>query len=137
MAKLTPYFYSDNAVAQAEFYVQALGGEIGHRMTYGQAPGTEPALKDKIIHMEFTAAGVKFFIADSMRGSPGRSTGYDLNLEFKTEEEARQAFDNLSAGGKVIMALEKQFWGSLFGRVEDKFGIKWQISTEAPAQANS
>lgn len=131
MAKLTPYFYSEDAVTQANFYVEALGGEILHRMTYGEAPGTDPSLKDRIIHMQFVAAGVGFFIADTMHEPPSRSGGFDLSLEFKTDEEARQAFDNLSAGGRVIMALEKQFWGTLFGRLEDKFGIKWQIATEA------
>lgn len=131
MAKLTPYFYSDDARAQANFYVQALGGEIRQQMTYGQAPGTDEALKDKIIHMAFTAAGENFYIADTMHESPGRSSGFDLNLEFKTDEEAQQAFTKLSEGGRVIMALDKQFWGSLFGRLEDKFGIKWQITTEA------
>lgn len=132
MAKLTPYFYSGDARAQAQFYVQALGGEIHNQMTYGQAPGTDAALKDKIIHMTFTAAGVSFYIADTMHEPSGQNSSYDLNLEFKTEEEARQAFAKLSEGGRVIMDLEKQFWGTLFGRLEDKFGVKWQISTEAP-----
>lgn len=134
LAKLTPYFYSQDAKAQAQFYVDALGGEIGHYMTYGQAPGTDEAMKDKIIHMVFTAAGVNFYIADTMHESLGHSSGYDLNLEFAAEEEARQAFTRLAEGGNVIMPLEKQFWGSLFGRLEDKFGIKWQISTEANGQ---
>ncbi|WP_091181289.1 VOC family protein [Paenibacillus catalpae] len=134
MAKLTPYFYSEDAKGQAGFYVQALGGEIRDQMTYGQAPGTDEAMKDKIIHMSFTAAGVNFFIADTMHEPPGRSSALDLSLEFKTVEEAQQAFANLSEGGKVIMPLEKQFWGTLFGRLEDKFGIKWQISTEPQAQ---
>ncbi|RCX17751.1 PhnB protein [Fontibacillus phaseoli] len=131
MAKLTPYFYSEDARTQAQFYVQALGGDIHEQMTYGQAPGTDEALKDKIIHMSFTAAGVSFFIADTIHEPPGHSSGHDLNLEFKSEAEAREAFAKLSKGGTVIMPLEKQFWGTLFGRLEDKFGIKWQISTEA------
>lgn len=134
MAKLTPYFYSEDAKVQAGFYVQALGGEIINQMTYGQAPGTDESMKDKIIHMVFKAAGVTFYIADTMHEPPGRSTSFDLNLEFKTDEEALQAFANLSEGGRVIMPLEKQFWGTLFGRLEDRFGIKWQISTEPTAQ---
>ncbi|GMK44081.1 VOC family protein [Paenibacillus glycanilyticus] len=134
MAKLTPYFYSEDAKTQAGFYVQALGGKIIDQMTYGQAPGTDESMKDKIIHMVFQAAGVTFYIADTMHEPPGRSTSFDLNLEFKTDEEAQQAFANLSEGGRVIMPLEKQFWGTLFGRVEDKFGIKWQISTEPKPQ---
>jgi Uncharacterized protein conserved in bacteria len=130
MAKLTPYFYSEDARTQAQFYVNALGGEIQHQMTYGQAPGTEEEMKDKIIHMTFTAAGVTFYMADTMHREPsGRSNGFDLSLEFATEEEAREAFSKLSEGGRVIMPLEKQFWGSLFGRIEDKFGIKWQVTT--------
>lgn len=103
-------------------------------MTYGQAPGTDESMKDKIIHMAFTAAGVNFFIADTMHEPPGRSSGFDLNLEYKSDDEARDAFAKLSAGGNVIMPLEKQFWGTLFGRLEDKFGIKWQISTEPEPQ---
>lgn len=134
MAKLTPYFYSEDAKAQAGFYMQALGGEIIDQMTYGQAPGTDESMKDRIIHMVFKAAGVTFYIADTMYEPPGRSTSYDLNLEFKADEEAQQAFANLSEGGRVIMPLEKQFWGTLFGRLEDQFGIKWQISTEPKAQ---
>ncbi|TXK83833.1 VOC family protein [Paenibacillus sp. N3.4] len=134
MAKLTPYFYSEDAKTQAQFYVQALGGEIGVQMTYGQAPGTDEAIKDKVMHMAFTAGGVNFFIADTMHEPAGKSSGFDLSLEFKTDEEAQQAFANLSEGGQVIMALEKQFWGSLFGRIEDKFGIKWQVTTEAIVQ---
>jgi PhnB protein len=130
MAKLTPYFYSEDARAQSQFYVQALGGEVGDQMTYGQAPGTDESMKDKIIHMAFTAAGVSFYIADSM-DEKGRGSSYDLNLEFKTDDEAQRAFANLAEGGNVLMPLEKQFWGTLFGRIEDKFGIKWQISTEA------
>lgn len=130
MAKLAPYFYSNNAREQANFYVTALGGEIHHQMTYGDAPGTDESMKDKIIHMAFTAAGVNFYIADTSAHEPlGKSNTFDLGLEFATDEEAKDAFSKLSAGGTVIMPLEKQFWGTLFGRVLDKYGVKWQITT--------
>jgi PhnB protein len=131
MAKLTPYFYSENAREQAAFYISALGGEIQQQMTYGDAPGTNESMKDKIIHMAFTAAGASFYIADTMHEPPGTSSGYELTLEFSTDEEAQEAFSKLSTGGTVIMALEKQFWGSLFGRLQDRFGVKWQITTAA------
>ncbi len=130
MAKLTPYFYSEDARTQAQFYVDALGGQIGEQMTYGEAPDTDETMKDKIIHMAFVAGGQNFYIADSMHEPPVKSGGFDLSLAFATEQEASQAFTNLSVAGTILMPLEKQFWGSLFGRVEDKFGIKWQITTE-------
>lgn len=92
MAKLTPYFYSEDARSQANFYVQSLGGQIIDQMTYGQAPGTDEAHKDRIIHMSFTAAGVNFFIADTMHEPPGLSNGFDLNLELEAHREVARGF---------------------------------------------
>lgn len=86
-------------------------------------------MKDKIIHMAFTAAGVQFYIADVTNRSMEHKASFDLTLEFDSDDEAREAFTKLSAGGQVIMPLEKQFWGTLFGRLQDKYGVKWQITT--------
>jgi PhnB protein len=36
----------------------------------------------------------------------------------------------MSEGGKVVFPLEKQFWGAIFGMVEDKFGVKWMFNHE-------
>jgi len=129
MAKLTPYFYSHNAREQAAFYVAALGGEILQQMAYGDAPGTEASMKDQIIHMAFIAAGVNFYMADVARDLSRSSSDLELTLEFATDAEARAAFESLSAGGTVVMALEPQFWGTLFGRLRDRFGVSWQITT--------
>ena len=129
MAKLTPYFFSDNAREQAAFYVWALGGEILQQMTYGEAPGTEASMKDQIIHMAFNAAGANFYIADTVSKPSRHSGSVELALEFATDDQAQEAFQKLSTDGTVLIALEKQFWGTLFGRIEDKFGIWWQITT--------
>ncbi|MNU02524.1 hypothetical protein D3C72_2462590 [compost metagenome] len=51
-------------------------------------------------------------------------------LEFESEHEARVAFDNLAVDGKVNLPLEPAFWGVLFGEIEDKYGIRWMITTE-------
>ncbi|MNR46938.1 hypothetical protein D3C85_1659750 [compost metagenome] len=51
-------------------------------------------------------------------------------LEFESEQEARVAFDNLAVDGKVKLPLEPAFWGALFGEIEDKYGIRWMITTE-------
>ncbi len=85
-------------------------------------------MKDQIIHMAFKAAGADFYIADTA-SEPSRQGGVELALEFATDGEAQEAFQKLSTDGTVLMALEKQFWGTLFGRLQDKFGIRWQITT--------
>ncbi len=135
MAKLTPYIFSEDARTQAEFYTNALGGEILSVMTFAQAPNVDEQLKDKVMHMSLIAGGISFFMSDSPFQPIERGNGMHLSLEFDDEAEAYSRFDKLAEGGKVLDALKKQFWGSLFGLVEDKFGVLWQVTTEAkPAE---
>lgn len=127
MATLKPFLFSEDSRAQAEFYIGALGGEIQSVMTFGQAPEPNDAIQDKVMHMCLTAGGVTLFMADSLVPLT-RGNGFSLNLEFQSGAEGREAFDNLAAGGKVIVPLEPAFWGGKYGELEDKYGVLWMIS---------
>jgi PhnB protein len=131
MAKHTTYIFSEDAKAQAEFYTKALGGEIRSVMTHGQLPDASDDLKDKVLHLDMVAAGVTFFMSDSVFEPVVHGTAINLCLEFQTEAEAYEAFDKLAEGGTVKDSLKPAFWGSLFGLLEDKFGVSWMITTEA------
>jgi PhnB protein len=131
MATLTPYFYSKNAREQSGFYAKALGGEIVSLRTFADMPGADESMKDRVLHLELHALGLRFFMADAGTELVERGNGMDLTLDFKGEEEARRIFEALSEGGTVIMPFERMFWGTMFGRLEDPFGVTWQISTEA------
>ncbi|NOV02605.1 VOC family protein [Paenibacillus planticolens] len=131
MATLTPYLYSSSARKQADFYVKALGGEIVSLRTFADMPGADESMNDRVMHLELHALGLRFFMADAGTETVDRGRGMDLTLEFQSEEEARQIFAGLSDGGKVMMPFERMFWGTMFGRLEDPFGVVWQISTEA------
>lgn len=50
-------------------------------------------------------------------------SGSDDELEPQTVQ-----FNKLAEGGKVIMPLEKQMWGAVYGRVLDQFGVTWQFN---------
>ena len=56
--------------------------------------------------------------------------GQNISISINTdsEEEATKLFNGLSAGGKIIMPLEKTFWGAYFGMFADKFGIGWMVN---------
>jgi PhnB protein len=41
-----------------------------------------------------------------------------------SEEETTRLFNGLSEGGTVMMPVEHQLWGALFGMLTDKFGIQ-------------
>ncbi|OFW77520.1 MAG: hypothetical protein A2201_03465 [Alicyclobacillus sp. RIFOXYA1_FULL_53_8] len=130
MAKLTPYIFSQDARKQAEFYTQALNGEILDIKTFADAPGSREADKDRVMHLVLKFAEQTIYMADNGTSTVQRGNGMDLTLEVATEEEGRMIFDKLSEGGSVIMPFERMFWGTMFGRLEDPFGVRWQIYTE-------
>ncbi|MEK0316859.1 VOC family protein [Cohnella sp. 56] len=134
MARLIPYIFSEDARAQSRFYVDALGGELLSVMTFGDAPGTPAELKEKIMHLHLVAGGITIFMSDSPSRQLERGNGTALSLLFDTAEEAHAAFDKLAAGGTVHDPLKQQFWGALFGALQDKYGVEWQVSTEQAQQ---
>lgn len=133
MAKLTPYMKSANAREQAEFYIAALGGEIRSLKTWGEVPGTPPELADRVVHLDLQVAGTTLFLTDADNGPVSYGQGINLSLELATQAEARAAFERLAEGGKVVYPLHDAFWGSLFGQLEDRFGVQWMITNEADA----
>ena len=132
MPRLYPYIHSDECKKQADFYCQALGGEIILMKTFADLPQpADPAHRDKILHLRLQAAGQIFFISDAVCEPVRRGNGLDLTLEFAAKEEARRAFDGLARGGSVIMPFARQFWGTASSMVEDPFGVRWQITVES------
>ncbi|MDR6552517.1 VOC family protein [Paenibacillus qinlingensis] len=131
MATLSPYIYSANAREQADFYVGVFGGEITNVQSYGDLPGMEDSKKHLIMHLEIQALGLRFFMADAGAEANDRGTGMDLALTFRHEEEAASIYSGLAKDGEVIMPFERMFWGTMLGRVRDRYGVLWQVATEA------
>ncbi len=131
MAKLSPYIFSQDARKQAEFYVKSLNGQILDIKTFAEAPGSKEEDKDRVMHLTLKAGEQIIYMADNGSEPVQRGNGMDLTLEFTTEEEGRVVFESLSQGGKVFMPFQRMFWGTMFGRLEDSFGVRWQISTES------
>ena len=98
--------------------------------THGEIPGTKEELKDKVMHLSLVAGGIPIFMSDSIFQTLERGNGIHLSLSFESDAEAHEAFDRLAQGGKVLDPLKTQFWGALFGLLEDKFGVLWQVTTE-------
>lgn len=129
MPKLTPYIFSQNAREQSDFYAAALGAELISVRTFGEIPGFPEKRKDSIMHLVMQLGEIQLFMADADTVQSG--TQLDLAVEFETEDQARQAFDALSRGGQVLMQMESMPWGTLLGRVQDRYGLRWQIANIA------
>lgn len=51
-----------------------------------------------------------------------------LFVELDDAERLRQAFEILSEGGEVAMPLADYGFSPLFGWLQDKYGVSWQLS---------
>lgn len=131
MPALDSYLFFDGTCAEAmRFYQAALGGKLD-MMTYGQAPDPQqcPAgAKDLIMHASLAVDGRTLMASDTPPGqaSPGMS-GFSLSLAYPAAADARRVFDQLAAGGKVTMPMNKTFWAEAFGMFTDRFGTPWMV----------
>ena len=133
--KLQPYImFNGNAREAMNFYKEALGAEITFVQTYGEAPGEypkSPETSNLIMHANVKWDDFELMIADAGMGhimTPCDAVSISISLD--SVEKGKQVFDTLSAGGKVTMPFEKQFWGANFGMFADKFGISWMVNAE-------
>ena len=129
--QLTPYLSFDGNAKQAlEFYKEVLGAEIIGVQTFGEADyPTPPEAADRIMHAKLTKGNISLMFSDTF---PGQSVvvgnNITLTLEPESEEEIQHLYDALCNGGKPLMELEDTFWGAKYGRVQDPFGIIWELN---------
>jgi PhnB protein len=139
--KLHPYLFFGGSCREAmEFYKSIFGGEL-MLSTFGEGPAdahsnpaaSSEAMKDKIMHASLHGP-VKILASDNPSLIHARSDGqYALSLEGTNEALLTEYFHKLSDGGRLLAKLSKQFWGDVFGMVEDQYGVQWMISIKAPA----
>ncbi len=129
--KLNPYLnFRDEAREAIEFYRSVFGGKLNFQTFKDYHASQDPSEDDKIMHAQLeTDNGMTLMAADtpnSMEYQPGANI--NLSLSGDNEPELRGYFEKLSAGGTIIMPLDKAPWGDIFGMCADKFGVRWLIN---------
>ena len=130
--RLNPYLtFTGNAREAMEFYRDALGGELALN-TFGEY-GAEGPQADGVMHANLeTSAGFTLMASDMPPGSEDVPSNGTVSLSGDEEDQLRGYWDKLSAGGTVVMPLEKQMWGDVFGHCIDKFGVSWMVNIGSP-----
>ncbi len=122
-------YFKGNCRHAMEFYKEVFGGEL-HIVTVAEAPevdGMPMTDKNWVMHSTLRSDGIKLMASDSPKASD-HAAKIEISIVGHDELELRRIFAKLSEGGKVRMPLEKQFWGDIFGALEDKFGIAWNMN---------
>ena len=136
MKNLVPYLsFEDNCKEAMEFYRDCLGGKLT-LMTVGESPmaAQVPAqVHGLIMHANLSGGAFGLMASDDIQG--GKVTvgsAINLMIDCDSEKEIRELFPKLARGGKVNSELKVEFWGSLYGDLTDKYGLRWMLNFDQP-----
>ncbi len=92
--------------------------------------GLPDCFDEKIMHASVRVGDSTFMASDGQCEGPPNFEGFSMSINVPNEAEAEHVFNALSQDGMVTMPLEKTFWTSKFGMLQDKFGVGWMVSVE-------
>ncbi len=128
--------------AAFNFYKSVFGGEFLMIKKYSELPEAQVSEKEKdyILHVslpinEFTVlmgsdTSEEFCAQNNTPFIKGNNHYISINLDAHEEAEAHRLFSALSVNGQIEMALDKTFWGALYGAFTDQFGVKWMVNCQ-------
>ena len=132
MQKITPYLWFDGQAEEAvTLYTSAFANSrIVDVTRYGDAG---PGPSGTVMIAAFELAGQRFI---ALNGGPQYkfTPAISFFVYCDTREELDGLWAKLSAGGKVLMELDKYPFSERFGWVDDRFGVSWQLSLASNAQ---
>lgn len=129
-----PYLNFRGEASQAiELYTSVFGGEVTAVMRWRDMPGQDfpEAMADHVMHSCITIGGRTVSLSDVPPHIP-LASGQENNImvEFGDPDDLDRAFAALSEGGTVQMPVENTFWGARFGKLTDRFGIRWMFNCQ-------
>lgn len=119
-----PHLVCDGASDAIEFYEKAFGAEELMRL-----PGPD----GKLMHAAVRINGSMVMLADEFPQHGGRGpktlAGTPVTLHLGVEDARSAAQRAVDAGARVVLPVDEQFWGDVYGIVEDPFGHHWALAT--------
>jgi PhnB protein len=139
--RVQPYLSFEGRCEEAiEFYKQAAGAQVVAMMRFSDGPegscgGAAPAPKDKIMHACLKIGDDNVMMSDGMCAGAAEFKGITLALSVENDQQVREKFAALSAGGQVMAEPSQTFFASLWGMCTDKFGVGWMVLAPVPVPA--
>lgn len=132
---LNPYLtFSGNCEEAFNFYKSVFGGDFAVVMRFSDSPPEYKPTEDeknKIMHVALPIGNGSMLMGSDSPAHMGNvtvGTNFSIAVAAESEADADKLFNGLAAGGEATMPLAKQFWGSYFGMLTDKFGVAWMVS---------
>jgi PhnB protein len=141
MAQVNTYL---NFTGQAEeafaFYARTFGTEVSMLTRFSDMPASGPGElpdgeRDLVMHAELPILGGHVLMATDMLRSMGQEARVGNNttlcLDVDSRAEADRLYGALSEGGSEGSPMADMPWGSYWGVILDRYGIRWMINHTA------
>jgi PhnB protein len=137
MARVSTYLNFQGQTEEAfTFYAKCFGTEISVLSRFSDMPagtGELPAEeRDLVMHAEMPIIAGHLLMATDMLSSMGHTARIGNNttvsLEVDTREEADLLYGALSEGGSEGSPMADMPWGSYWGVILDRYGIRWMVN---------
>jgi uncharacterized glyoxalase superfamily protein PhnB len=131
--KITPHISVKNAKKTIEIYKQLFGAKLIDHMPFDKNIGASMGFpqefdyENSTMHAVLDFEDIEVYIADSL--SDKQPGPVEIVLDFESREGIEAVWTQVKKMNlQVIMELEPQFWGALYGRFIDKDGVGWQLN---------
>lgn len=131
--KIVPHLWFDTEAEEAAAFYTSLfpDSKITNVTTLRDTPSGDTPV------VSFELAGHRFMaISAGPLFEPNPSISFFLNFDPSTDPDARENLEamwqKLSEGGTALMPLDKYPFSELYGWVEDRYGISWQLILSDP-----
>lgn len=132
--QLQPYVHFNGRCEEAiEFYKKAVGAQVNMLMRFKDMPSScgpaaiTPGTENKVMHGNLRIGDSVMLVSDGRCNGDAKFEGFSLTLTVSSDAEAEKTFAALGEGGTVTMPLQKTFFASKFGMINDRFGVSWMV----------
>lgn len=140
MITLNPYLgYNGNCEEAFLFYKRVFRAADLHITRYKDAPEEARAFfrnasAENVMHAtlkidEHTEIMGNDHAEALLQSEKPPSRDFCLYVHIDNPKEAIRIFEELSAGGKVILPVTPTFWTPVYGVLTDRFGMHWKITS--------
>ena len=137
MLVINPYLnFNGNCEQAFDFYKSVFGGEFLSKSRFKDGPKDNPVAPgeaEKILHVSLPIGKTNILMGSdcpSAWGKVSMGSNFSISVHPDSEKAATKLFNALAVGGKILMPLQKMFWGAYFGMCVDQFGIQWMVNFE-------
>ena len=86
--------------------------------------------KNNIMHVSLPISKHSCLMgADDIQNQQNTGSNITISINLEDDKEADRLFTELSEKGKIVMPLERKFWGDYYGMLVDQFGISWMLNS--------